>query len=339
MNHDDDIKGIIRQTILLVQSNVKFFRGQWDVFLEQVDAFAPELTKWYTLFGKNQEYRIALSRRLMIFERRIEVRKKAGSPSQIAEEEAKCEQALDDAVREIEEIENRISAEYPELKDRVEWCSGPYCNSQVMCDVPFWCPPDLADPVRWCLKGNGNHRSPTDREALLADSVRLSVLNDRCGELTSTDRRIIAKDPNWKNLRRECRFLDQIDFSYRLYRELVADSRVPESAIYRLSPVVRGGAEQEQTSQASAHSPDFASVIWYGNQHTFTPTQAACVKILWEAWESGTPEVDQAYILTSAGSECQRLRDLFRKSTAWGTMIRKGKMKSSFRLWAENDKK
>jgi hypothetical protein len=69
------------------------------------------------------------------------------------------------------------------------------------------------------------------------------------------------------------------------------------------------------------HSADFRSVHWFGADYTFTPTQAAVVRQLWEAWEDGTPGVGQETLLAGAGSEGSRLRDLFRGHAAMGSMI------------------
>lgn len=40
------------------------------------------------------------------------------------------------------------------------------------------------------------------------------------------------------------------------------------------------------------HSPDFRSVRWFGESYTFTENQALRVKLLWENWERGTPDVE-----------------------------------------------
>lgn len=79
-------------------------------------------------------------------------------------------------------------------------------------------------------------------------------------------------------------------------------------------------------------SIDFRSVHWYGDSYTFTATQAACVKVLWEALDNGTEEVGQAIVLTEAGSECERLAPLFIGHPAWGVMIVTGSRKGSYRL-------
>jgi hypothetical protein len=82
------------------------------------------------------------------------------------------------------------------------------------------------------------------------------------------------------------------------------------------------------------HSSDFRHVHWFGTDHTFTATQAACVKILWNEWENGTPEIGQATILEhpEVESESKRLVDVFKGHPAWGTMIVKGATSGAHRL-------
>jgi hypothetical protein len=69
------------------------------------------------------------------------------------------------------------------------------------------------------------------------------------------------------------------------------------------------------------HSPDFRSVHWHGADYTFTPNQAAAVKLLWEAHHNGTPEVSGELLLEAADSEARRVCDLFRDNPAWGAFI------------------
>jgi hypothetical protein len=87
---------------------------------------------------------------------------------------------------------------------------------------------------------------------------------------------------------------------------------------------------------AVSHSEDFRTVRWYGTDYTFTPTQAACVRVLYEAYSCGRPDVGQETILNRAGSEGARVRDLFKRPggmhSAWGTMILRGPSKGLFRL-------
>ncbi len=84
------------------------------------------------------------------------------------------------------------------------------------------------------------------------------------------------------------------------------------------------------------HGPDFRSCHWFGTDYTFTAMQAACVKVLWEAWNNGTPEVGQQTILETANLESARLKDLFKDHAAWGTMIVEGSTNGAFRLAEPN---
>jgi len=84
------------------------------------------------------------------------------------------------------------------------------------------------------------------------------------------------------------------------------------------------------------HSDDFRSVVWFGKSYTFTKNQAACVKVLWEAWKAGTPELDGLTVVAQADVSQTRLIDVFRSKgkahVAWGTMIAQGQSKGAYRL-------
>lgn len=89
-----------------------------------------------------------------------------------------------------------------------------------------------------------------------------------------------------------------------------------------------------EVSPQPRHSADFRSVDWFGTKHAFTLTQAACVRVLWEAWKNGTPELSQATILERAETASSRLANVFRNHPAWETMIVSGQRKGTFRLAA-----
>jgi hypothetical protein len=80
------------------------------------------------------------------------------------------------------------------------------------------------------------------------------------------------------------------------------------------------------------HSADFRSVHWFGNNFSFTANQAACIEVLWEAWENKTPEVGDATVLERAGIDAGRLAVVFRGHAAWNSMIRPGQSKGTHRL-------
>jgi len=88
------------------------------------------------------------------------------------------------------------------------------------------------------------------------------------------------------------------------------------------------------------HSDDFCSVVWYGREFRFSRSQASCVKILWENWERGTPEVygNELVKLASVDPYGERLlAEVFRVAggkmhPAWRTMVVPGVFKGSYRL-------
>lgn len=99
-----------------------------------------------------------------------------------------------------------------------------------------------------------------------------------------------------------------------------------ESRLGKTMPIEAPGDRQAH------HGIDFRSVDWFGESYAFTPTQAACVKVLWEHWEQDTPEVGDQTILEVADSTSNRLDSVFKDCPAWGTMIVPGKTKGTRRL-------
>lgn len=87
---------------------------------------------------------------------------------------------------------------------------------------------------------------------------------------------------------------------------------------------------------ANRHYNEFRSVYWNGISYTFSPLQAAVVKILWGAYCDGQFEVLQSQILTAIGSQSPRLADLYRRNNvahaAWNEMIVQGELEGSYRL-------
>jgi hypothetical protein len=89
------------------------------------------------------------------------------------------------------------------------------------------------------------------------------------------------------------------------------------------------------------HSADFRSCTVHGEEYDFGPAQAAVVRQLWEAHDSGTPAVGQETLLEGAGLDGDRLRDVFRKNgqahPAWGVLVVQGAGKGTFRLDLDGD--
>lgn len=89
-----------------------------------------------------------------------------------------------------------------------------------------------------------------------------------------------------------------------------------------MTPPPIGLVERPQANHERAtHSPDFASVNWYGEIYSFRGKQRAIVAMLWDAMEQGYRWVGQDVLLQQADSDCGRLRDLFKCHPSWGTLI------------------
>ncbi len=82
-------------------------------------------------------------------------------------------------------------------------------------------------------------------------------------------------------------------------------------------------------------STDYRSIHWYGETYTFTANQACVIKLLFENFENGTPEVGQETLLAAVDPESPpaRMLDLFRNHLAWSSIIKAG-TKGSYRLVA-----
>ncbi len=76
---------------------------------------------------------------------------------------------------------------------------------------------------------------------------------------------------------------------------------------------------------APGHNPKRLTVEMDNGEKVKLPfgltAAAPGVRVLWEAWENGTPDVGQDAILEAAGSDGARLRDLFKNHPGWGTLI------------------
>lgn len=121
---------------------------------------------------------------------------------------------------------------------------------------------------------------------------------------------------------------------------VIVQVRAEQRRALEVFPRLLAMAERNARSQVR-HSHDFRMVNWFGTTYHFTPTQAACIRVLWRDWHNGTPELGENTILEDpeVEAEAKRLIDVFRdrKSSsgyhaAWGTMVLPGQTKGSFRL-------
>ncbi len=113
---------------------------------------------------------------------------------------------------------------------------------------------------------------------------------------------------------------------------------VPLVPVAAEPPAARPGLEPASAEAVYSgppwHSADFTVVRWpaLGEYRFKRGKQALVVAELWRAMEEGDPERDQAALLKVVESDCTRLRDLFSRSAAWGTLIIQGSTPGTYRL-------
>lgn len=92
----------------------------------------------------------------------------------------------------------------------------------------------------------------------------------------------------------------------------------------------------EQEAAQCIHSEDYRSVVWFGVQYRFSAAQAAAVRLLWEAWQRGVPEVSGVTLLEASESAGGKVSGVFRDHPAWGTMIGQAG-KGQYRLYTPDE--
>ena len=81
------------------------------------------------------------------------------------------------------------------------------------------------------------------------------------------------------------------------------------------------------------YSPDFHCVLVDDREFTLTSKQSQVIQILCEAYQNGTPDVGQHYILVEIGSLGSRLKHIFRRDLeAFECLIQPGKKRGTYRL-------
>jgi len=80
------------------------------------------------------------------------------------------------------------------------------------------------------------------------------------------------------------------------------------------------------------HSQDFRSITWKGKTYYLKPKAAEVVQFLYESHLNGTPELNKHTILEEIDSEGKRLRDIFKGTGVWRTLVVPGKTQGTWKL-------
>ncbi|MCK4824777.1 hypothetical protein KA005_53990, partial [bacterium] len=117
---------------------------------------------------------------------------------------------------------------------------------------------------------------------------------------------------------------------YEVQKDFFYESSLVISRLLEIEDLNKQGLSQTR------HSPDFRSVNWFGTVHYFTATQAAIVKLLWDARKNQTPDIGQQTLLVTVESDSNRLVDVFKGHKTYKKLIGNGETKGSYRLTEPN---
>ncbi|NQV31806.1 MAG: hypothetical protein HQ515_03885 [Phycisphaeraceae bacterium] len=236
---------LIEETTGLVQDHIGFFWAQWDEFIKCVDESAKEYEKWHDIFALNKEYRKSLTYMVDASGKMIE----AGKEQDWATEK-KWEDEVNALDQNREAIIQSITDMYPELSGKYIWSEEcPSLNFlKIRYECPFAAPVRLVNLAKGCLAKGFHHRTLDERETLLTECARLSVLND-CGDLNPTDKAVAWAGSHTRSmLRTDSAYLDllgQSGFIWALWDNLVdpPKTRVVRGALRLVRTVLepRGG--------------------------------------------------------------------------------------------------
>ena len=311
---------LINEIVALVQDHVDGFRVKWDEFCELVGRSLAEFKQHY-----------------------------AGYAEECERAKASIDHALMNQL--FEDAKSRLFQKNKEMEDKgwVVWNrrDTSFLDVHIACQIAA--PEHMANPLLWCFPDSSNYpyrfRGPSPTESVLVEYARLSVVHDNSAfsKLSDTDKTIIWDRPGSLVTRKKHPYFSvyrygRVEFIDDLNTHLnhVAHEHVVRRALARVTAdratkkaPSEGAEEVKHQSELGSHSPDFRSVDWGGQKFSFTGQQAAVVKILWESFENGTPEVGDAYLQETTDSNADRLKDVFRKHGAWATMIVEGQTKGS----------
>ncbi len=90
--------------------------------------------------------------------------------------------------------------------------------------------------------------------------------------------------------------------------------------------------DPEQSDPQFSHTEDYRSLRFRGEAYTLTTRQAVIVELLHRAYLSGYADVPKAKLLGAVEAETSEVRDSFRGSPLWKTLIRTGSRRGTYRL-------
>jgi hypothetical protein len=170
------------------------------------------------------------------------------------------------------------------------------------------------------------HRNPFGRWPTARLTAALEVNKRALQELKKAD-------PNWRLWGTgQPRPIEQQAMHLQAEIEAMELERVRQSTNPSRRATLESASIQPSVVPPFEHSEDFRTVEFGGKSYNLTPRQAQVVQFLFEEREKRMPEVAKDRILETLGSPNSRLRDTFKNSGLWGTLILPGMRRGTYRL-------
>ena len=112
----------------------------------------------------------------------------------------------------------------------------------------------------------------------------------------------------------------------------IPTSEQPRAAIAEDHPRTALLGRSTEVLMEFGHTDDYRSIRHQGKEHSLTARQATVVKLLHEALLSGYPLVAKARLLSAVESETSAVRDIFKGSPLWNTLISPAGGRGFYRL-------
>lgn len=130
---------------------------------------------------------------------------------------------------------------------------------------------------------------------------------------------------------------DSIEQAEQLIRdiekELLTRKKISGAGSWSETDAVREAKEDEASTKKPifSASEDYRSVTYNGDSHILTQNQSIMVRLLHRAHLAGHPDVSKVQLLFAIESETSEVRNSFKKSPLWKTLI-VSKRKGTYRL-------
>ncbi|MDA1239406.1 MAG: hypothetical protein O2798_01040 [Chloroflexi bacterium] len=100
--------------------------------------------------------------------------------------------------------------------------------------------------------------------------------------------------------------------------------------------VLASGVEERQPNMIGngefQHSRDYRTIVLRDQQHLLTAPQAAAVRKLHTAHQEGLPALSTRELLDDTQSNASKVSELFKRSSAWPTVVVRADRRGMYRL-------